>query len=174
MAELIRPLLSEAEVAQRVEAVASTIAPRVDDETVAVCLLSGGLWFAADLTRALHRLGRALLFDALWLESYGDARATGGEVRLRAGLQRPVAGRQVLLIDEVTDSGLSLKVGRKLLLDAGATGVLTAVFASKPWDAPREVEPDFVAWDAPARFLVGYGMDAAGRLRGLPGVGALD
>ena len=174
MDEPVRPLLSEAEVAQRVEAVASIIAPRVDDETIAVCLLSGGLWFAADLTRALHRMGRALLFDAMWLESYGDARTTGGEVRLRAGLQRPVTGRQVLLIDEVIDSGLSLKVGRRLLLDAGAAAVLTAVFASKPWDAPREVEPDFVAWGAPARFLVGYGMDAAGRLRGLPGVGALD
>ena len=174
MAEPIRPLLSEAEVAQRVEAVALMIAPRVDDETVAVCLLSGGLWFAADLTRALHRLGRALLFDALWLESYGDDRVSGGEVRLRAGLQRPVTGRRVLLIDEVIDSGLSLKAGRKLLLDAGASEVLTAVFASKPWDAPREVQPDFVAWSAPARFLVGYGMDAAGRLRGLPGVSALD
>ena len=174
MAEPIRPLLTEAEVAQRVEAVAALIAPRVDDETVAICLLSGGLWFAADLTRALHRLGRALLFDALWLESYGDARVTGGQVRLRAGLQRPVSGRRVLLIDEVIDSGLSIEAGRKLLLEAGAAEVMTAVFASKPWEAPRSVEPDFVAWDAPARFLVGYGMDAAGRLRGLPGVGALD
>ena len=173
MAEPIRPLLSEAEVARRVEAIAAAIAPRVDDETVAVCLLNGGLWFAADLTRALHRLGRALLFDALWLESYGDARATGGEVRMRAGLQRPVSGRRALLIDEVIDSGLTLKAGRELLLEAGAAQVLTAVFASKPWDTPRQ-EPDFVAWDAPARFLVGYGMDAAGRLRGLPGVGALD
>ncbi|MEO6340496.1 MAG: phosphoribosyltransferase family protein [Caulobacteraceae bacterium] len=167
-------MLTEAEVAGRVEAVAAAIAPRVDDETIAVCLLSGGLWFAADLTRALHRLGRALLFDAVWLESYGDARVTGGEVRVRAGLQRPVSGRQVLLIDEVIDSGLSLTAGRKLLLEAGAAEVLTAVFARKPWDGPRQVEPDFVAWEAPARFLVGYGMDAAGRLRGLPGVGALD
>ena len=174
MAEPVRPLLTEAEVAGRVEAVAAAIAPRVDDETIAVCLLSGGLWFAADLTRALHRLGRALLFDALWLESYGDARVTGGEVRMRAGLQRPVTGRQVLLIDEVIDSGLSLKVGRRLLREAGAAEVLTAVFARKPWDQARDIEPDFVAWEAPARFLVGYGMDNAGAWRGLPDVAALD
>ncbi len=95
-------------------------------------------------------------------------------MRTRAGLQRPVEGRKVLLVDEVFDSGLSLKAACALLRDAGAAEVLTAVFARKPWDTPREAEPDFVAWEAPARFLVGYGMDVAGRLRGLPGVGALD
>jgi hypoxanthine phosphoribosyltransferase len=52
--------------------------------------------------------------------------------------------------------------------------VLTAVFARKPWPTPRAIEPDFVAWEAPARYLVGYGMDAAGAMRGLPFVGALD
>jgi hypoxanthine phosphoribosyltransferase len=52
--------------------------------------------------------------------------------------------------------------------------VLSAVFARKPWPTPRAVEADFVAWEAPARYLVGYGMDDAGRMRGLPGVGAMD
>ena len=58
-------LLSEAEVAARVEALAREIAPRIDDDTVAVCLLTGGLWFASDLTRALSRAGRHVRFDAL-------------------------------------------------------------------------------------------------------------
>jgi len=174
MADLPQPLLSEAEVARRVRSLAAEIAPRVDDETVAVCLLTGGLWFAADLTRALHGLGLSLLFDALWLESYGDARATAGSVRVRAGLQRSVAGRRALLLDEVIDSGLSLAAARGLLVEAGATEVLSAVFARKPWAEARPIEPDFVAWEAPPRFLVGYGMDDAGRLRGLPGVSALD
>ena len=60
-------LLSEADVAERVAALAARIAPHVDDETVAVCLLTGGLWFCADLTRALSRLGVNVAFDALWL-----------------------------------------------------------------------------------------------------------
>jgi hypoxanthine phosphoribosyltransferase len=153
-----REILSAEAIAGRVEALAAEIAPRVTDETVAVCLLTGGLWFCADLMRALYRQGRNLRFDALWIASYGDDRTTGGRVLLRAGLQRPVTGRQVLVI----------------LTEAGAAEVLTAVFARKPWPEPREATCDFVAWEAPARFLAGYGMDAAGLYRGAPGVAALD
>jgi hypoxanthine phosphoribosyltransferase len=167
-------LLSPAEVAARVEALAVAVRPHVDDETVVVCLLTGGLWFAADLTRVLSQLGVDPLFDCLWLASYGDATSSSGRVIERAGLQRPVAGRRVLVVDEVIDSGLSLLAARRICQKAGATEVRIAVFASKPWPRAREVTADFVAWEAPARFLVGYGMDDAGRLRGRPGVEALD
>ncbi len=167
-------LISEEEVAARIEALADAVAPRIDDDTVAVCLLIGGLWFAADLMRSLARRGRNPLFDALWLSSYADARQTSGRIDVRAPLQWPIAGRQVLLMDDVLDSGLSVEAACRMLREAGAAEVLTAVFARKPWPAPRSVDPDFVAWEAPARYLVGYGMDDAGRLRGLPGVGAMD
>jgi hypoxanthine phosphoribosyltransferase len=167
-------LLTEAEVAGRVAALAEAIAPRIDDETVAVCLLTGGLWFCADLMRALARLGRNVRFDALWLASYGDERASLGRCEVRADLQRPLGGRRALIVDDVFDSGLSLSEAVRLVRDAGAQPVLSAVFARKPWPTPRAIEPDFVGWEAPARFLVGYGMDAAGAYRGLPFVGALD
>jgi hypoxanthine phosphoribosyltransferase len=167
-------LLSEDDVRVRVDAVAEQIAPRIDDQTIAICLLTGGLWFAADLTRALARRGRIVGFDALWLASYGDETASRGSVEVRAPLQRSPAGRTVLLIDDVFDTGLSLSEAARLVREAGASQVLTAVFARKPWPQPRAVEPDFVAWEAPARYLVGYGMDSAGALRGLPGIAALD
>ncbi len=167
-------LLTEAEVTERVNRLAVEIAPRVTDDTVAVCLLTGGLWFAADLMRALYRHGRNLKFDALWIASYGDEQLTSGRVLLRAGLQRPVTGRQVLVMDDVMDSGLSLIEAVRLLRDAGAAEMLTAVFARKPWPGPRAAQCDFCAWEAPARYVVGYGMDAAGAYRGLPGVSALD
>ena len=167
-------LLTPAEIAERVAELARAIAPRVDDETVAVCLLTGGLWFCADLTRALARLDRHVGFDALWLASYGDARASLGRCEVRADLQRPLNGRAALIVDDVFDTGLSLSEAARLVRDAGARDVLTAVFARKPWPTPRAIQPDFVGWEAPARFLVGYGMDAAGAYRGLPYVGALD
>lgn len=172
--ELPEILLDEAEVAVRVEALAEAVAPCVDDETVAVCLLTGGLWFAADLTRALARRGRMVRFDALWLASYGDGMVSKGRVEVRAPLQRPVAGRRVLLMDDVFDSGLSLAEAVRAVGEAGAAEVLTAVFARKPWPQPRAIVPDFVAWDAPARYLVGYGLDSAGKMRGLPSIAALD
>ena len=167
-------LISEEEVAVRVAVVAAQIAPRIDDETVMVCLLTGGIWFAADLTRALARLNRHVHFDALWLSSYRDERQSYGRCEVRADLQRPVLGRKALIVDDVFDTGLSLSEAARLVKDAGAAEVMTAVFASKPWPTERAIKVDFVAWEAPGRFLVGYGMDVAGTMRGLPYVGAMD
>jgi hypoxanthine phosphoribosyltransferase len=167
-------LLSPEAVALCVERMAQAIAPAIDDDTVAVALLTGGLWFAADLTRALYQLDRNPLFDALWIASYGDAQESSGEVVVLASLQRPVTGRRVLLLDDVLDTGASLIQARRIVLEAGAAQVLTAVFARKPAPLGRQIEPDFVGWEAPARFLAGYGMDVAGRDRGRPGVAALD
>ena len=167
-------LLSQAGIEARVEALAAEIAPRIDDGTVAVCLLTGGIWFTADLTRALARHGRHLRFDALWLSSYKDERESLGRCQVRADLQRPLAGRLALIIDDVFDTGLSLSEAARLVKDAGASDVLTCVFARKPWPQPRAIDPDFVGWEAPARFLVGYGMDSGGAMRALPWIGALD
>jgi hypoxanthine phosphoribosyltransferase len=167
-------LLSAEDVAAHVARLAALIAPRTTDDTVAVCLLTGGLWFASDLTKALAVQGRHVKFDALWLASYHDGKSSTGRCEVRAGLQRPVAGRQVLLIDDVFDSGLSLSEAGRFAREAGAAEVLAAVFARKPWPTPRTAEPDFVGWEAPARYLVGYGMDSAGAWRGLPYIGVMD
>ncbi|GGZ34547.1 phosphoribosyltransferase [Asticcacaulis endophyticus] len=164
-------LLSEAEIAACVARVAETLAPRLQPDCVGICLLTGGLWFTADLTRALARLGVDLSFDALWLSSYGDGRESG-ELLLRADLQRPVQGKQVLLMDDVLDTGASLKFARDHVLRAGASEVIIAVMAQKP--VARSIEADVVGWEAPLRYLVGYGLDDGAKMRGLPYIGALD
>ena len=166
-------LLTPEEIARRVESLAERLAPQLAEGDVAVCLLIGGLWFAADLTRALARAGRDLAFDGLWLTSYGDGDASAGRCDVRAGPQRSLVDRHVLIIDDVVDTGVSLAEASRLLKAAGAARVTTAVFARKPWPN-RLVEPDHVAWEAPSRFLVGYGMDLAGGLRGLPYIGAME
>ncbi len=170
-------LLPEAEVQERVAALGALIAQYIKPGCVCVCLLTGGIWFAADLTRALDRAGKPTAFDALWLSSYGDGRESG-TLLIRSPLQRPVEGRQVLIIDDVLDTGASLKIARDLILEAGASEVLTAVFARKPDPlkdgAKREIEADFTAWDAPNRYLVGYGLDDGGLYRSLPYIGAMD
>jgi len=167
-------LLGAEEVQTRVAALARAVAGRIDDDTVCVCLLTGALWFAGDVMRELARLGRNPRFDCLWLASYGDAEVSSGRVRVHAPLQRPVEGARVLLLDDVLDSGLSLITARDMMQAAGASEVLTAVFARKPWPTERGVVADFVAWEAPARYIIGYGMDAAGRYRGLPDIWAED
>jgi len=170
-------LLPEDEVQGRVNALAELMVDYIKPGCVGVCLLTGGIWFAADLSRALNKNGKDIAFDALWMSSYGDGHESGTMV-IRAPLQRPVEGRQVLIMDDVLDSGTSLQVACDILLKAGATEVLTAVFASKPDPLKngkkRTIEADFTAWEAPARYLVGYGLDDGGRFRALPYIGALD
>jgi hypoxanthine phosphoribosyltransferase len=97
---------------------------------------------------------------------------------IRAPLQRSVEGRQVLIMDDVLDTGASLKIACEIVREAGAAEVLTAVFARKPDPLKdgktREKDADFSAWEAPARYLVGYGLDDGGRFRALPYIGVMD
>ena len=170
-------LLNEDEVQGRVTALADLMIDYIKPDCVGISLLTGGIWFAADLSRALNRAGRDIAFDALWLSSYADSHESGAML-IRAPLQRSVEGRQVLIMDDVLDTGASLKIACEIAREAGASEVLTAVFARKPDPLKdgkmREMEVDFCAWEAPARYLVGYGLDDGGKYRALPYIGVLD
>ena len=165
-------LFDENAVAQRVESLADELSTVLDDRWTIVQLMQGAAPFAADLMRALARRGVHPILDSLWLESYHDERESSGRVRVRADLARRVEGRPVLILDDVFDTGRTLAFARKHLESQGATRTLTCAFVRKP--AAGDLPIDYVGFDAPDRFLVGYGMDDAGRLRGLPYIGALD
>ena len=167
-------VLSEAELMEMVDRLADTLAPRLTGDWSAINILIGATPFTSDLMKALGRRGIHPVLDALWLESYRDARESSGRVNVRADITRPVTGRGVLLIDDVFDTGRTLAFARNHLLTKGAREVITVALARKP-SAPGGAENvDFHAFDAPERFLVGYGMDDAGLYRGLPYIGALD
>ncbi|MBY0565547.1 MAG: hypoxanthine phosphoribosyltransferase [Hyphomonadaceae bacterium] len=167
----LRVLLTEDEVAARIEALADKLA-RVDDNWTLVALLQGAIPFATDLMRAFARRGRHPIYDSLWLESYRDARQSSGKVVVRADLSRSVEGRPVLILDDVFDSGRTIAYARAHVLAKGAAEVVTCAFVRKPQALGEAI--DFVGWDAPDDFLVGYGMDDGGRYRGLPFVAAID
>jgi hypoxanthine phosphoribosyltransferase len=165
-------LLNASEVSDRIEALTDRLAPRLATGSwTAVVILLGATPFAADLMRALARRGIDIGFDGLWLESYADARESSGRMLVRADVARPVEDRGILLIDDVFDSGRTISFARDHMMHKGAREVLTCVFARKPEAVTEGL--DVWAWDAPHRYLVGYGMDDAGRMRGLPFVGAI-
>ncbi len=164
-------LLDESTLQGRIRDLAQTLAPRMTGDWTAVSILLGATPFTTDLMRHLSAFDVHPMLDALWLESYRDERTSSGRVVVRADLSRNVSGRGVLLIDDVYDTGRTLAFARKHLLSKGATEVITCVLARKP-KAPSE-GLDAWAYDAPDRFLVGYGMDDAGLYRGLPYLGAI-
>jgi len=168
----LRILLTAEEISQRVDALADRFLAQVDDSWTVVALLQGAIPFAADLMRALATRGCHPIYDSLWLESYRDARESSGKVVVRADISRPVEGRGVLIVDDVFDSGRTIAYARTHLMAKGAAQTLACAFVRKPQALHEPI--DAVGWDAPADFLVGYGMDDKGRYRGLPYIAALD
>lgn len=167
----LETLFDEAAIAARVDAMAATLAAEVDDGWTVVVLLQGAMPFAVDLLRGLARRNKHPLLDSLWLESYRDARESSGKVVVRADLSREIEGRPALILDDVFDSGRTIAYARAHLAAKGATRTLACAMIRKPAALGEPIE--LIGFDAPDRFLVGYGMDDAGRYRGLPFIGAL-
>src|SRR5215831_201711 len=157
-------LFSEAQVAARVDALAGEIAPRKPE--IAVAILIGGFVFASDLVRSLARAGVHVEVEFLWLRSYGNERA-GGAISLLAGPSENVKGKRVLLIDGVLDVGRTIVKAQQLLGAAGATEIMTAVAVDKSRE-DAIASANFAGFSGVTDFIVGYGMDDAGKYRGLP------
>jgi hypoxanthine phosphoribosyltransferase len=164
-------LITEAQIAARVDELAETLSRQVDDEWALIALLQGAMPFAVDLMRALARRGVNPVLDSLWLESYRDARETSGRVVVRADLSRSIEGKPALILDDVFDTGRTIAFARAHLLAKGATTTSAVAAVRKPSALGLPIE--LVGFDAPEAFLVGYGMDEAGRYRGLPYIAAL-
>ena len=168
----LRVLLDASDIAARVDALAEGFAAQVDDGWTVVALLQGAIPFAADLMRAIETRGRHPIYDSLWLESYRDARQSSGKVVVRADISRAIEGRPALIIDDVFDSGRTIAYARAHLMAKGATRTLACAFVRKPQAVNEPI--DAIGWEAPDAFLVGYGMDDAGRYRGLPYIAAIE
>lgn len=171
----IEIILTEAELMARVDDLAARLVPHLQGgDWTAVSILIGATPFTADLMKALARRGIHPVLDVLWLESYRDARESSGRVVVRADVSRSVEGRGVILLDDVFDTGRTLDFAKAHLIAKGAREVITCALTQKPWAPRGEDGVDFCAFDAPGRFLIGYGMDDKGLYRGLPYIGALD
>jgi hypoxanthine phosphoribosyltransferase len=165
-------LVPATEVAARIDAITADMAERLDDDAVIIGLLQGAFIFMADVMRSLARHGAFPATDFLWLSSYGDGRESG-RLNVVADIQKSVAGRQVVIVDDVYDTGRTLKFAISHLEAKGAKEVLTCLLARKPLADGLE-DPTWCGFSLEDRFLVGYGLDDAGRMRGLPDICALD
>ena len=169
----MRILHSEQAVADRIDAIAADVVKAFGGDFLMAPVLTGAFIFAADLLRALHRLGADPLVDFVQLSSYGGARASSGVVKLLKDFSLPLEGRRVLIVDDVLDTGRSLHFAKNMALDAGAADAKICVLVRKKTGRSADIDADFVGFEAGADdFIVGFGMDDDGRKRGVPFIGA--
>jgi len=162
------------EIASRNAELAQEIAAAGYRDLLVISILKGSFVFAADLIRALHHAGLSPEVEFISVGSYGAGTVSSGEVTLIRDIDNDVSGRDVLLIDDILESGRTLDFTRRLLLDRGAHRVGIAVLLEKPGKRVLPVQPDHVGFRCPDVFVVGYGMDNAHAFRELPFVGVVE
>jgi hypoxanthine phosphoribosyltransferase len=170
----VRILFDEATIARRNEEIARAVAGAETRDLLVVAVLKGSFMFAADLIRALHRAGLAPQVEFVHLSSYRTGTTSSGQVAILRDVESDVRGRDVLLIDDILESGRTLVFAKDLLTARGARRVLTAVLLEKPGKRAVAIRADFVGFTCPDVFVGGYGMDAGHRYRELPFVGIVD
>lgn len=163
-------LVAPMAVQHAIDQVAVRLALRLQQANpLLLVVMHGGLPFAAEL---LKRFAFPLEYGYLDVGRYGAA-TRGGELRWFAEPRYALAGRNVLVVDDVLDRGDTLAAIRRWAIDAGAETVLTSVLVDKAVAGPRPVAADYAALACPDRFLFGCGMDYQGYWRNLPGIYAL-
>lgn len=168
----IEVLFSASAIARRNLELAKEIGTRDYKDLLVIAILKGSFIFAADLIRAMHDTGLSPEVEFIFISSYGTG-TTSGEVRVLRDIDNEVAGRDVLLIDDILESGKTLKFTRELMLERGAKSVSIAVLLDKHSRRQTALEADFTGFDCPDEFVVGYGMDVAHAFRELPFVGVV-
>lgn len=167
-------LLDESEQIVSAEAVAATVSRLAreiserlgDGYPLVLAVMGGATIFAGHL---LPQLRFPLDYDYLHATRYDDA-TTGGELAWVVEPRAEVAGRTVLLVDDILDEGITLAAIRERLLAQGATRVWTAVFADKEISRAKPIAADFVGLSLPNRYVFGFGMDVKGAWRNLPAI----
>ncbi len=173
-ARRIRTLYDEGQIARRNEELAAEIARHELKDLLVVAVLKGSFMFVADLIRAMHRAGMSPQVEFVHLSSYRVATVSSGQVEILRDVQSEVRGRDILLVDDILESGRTLAFAKDLLAARGARQVLSAVLLEKPGKRAVNIEAEFVGFRCPDYFVVGYGMDVAHSYRQLPFVGVVE
>ena len=170
----IRILFSPETIAARNGELAAEIGARAGNEFLVVAILKGSFVFAADLLRALYEAGLSPEVEFMSLSSYGAGTESSGQVTILRDVESDVTGRTVVLIDDILESGRTLAYAKDLLAARGADAVYTCVLLDKPGRRAANIAADFVGFNCPDLFVVGYGMDVAHAFRELPFVGVVE
>ena len=164
-------LLTKEQIAKRVEEMGKQItADYKGKDLIVVVLLKGAAWFATDLTRAIDL---PLRVDFMVASSYGNGTSTTGNVKVKLDVSENIAGKHVLLIDDIIDSGVTFAAISDMLLQNKPASLKTVALCDKAERRINGMEADYVGFKIPDEFVVGFGLDYAGDYRNLPYIGVL-
>lgn len=169
--DLAEVLLTEAQIKRRVKSLGAEIKKAYGTgEFTIVSLINGAVMFTADLMREIENPVR---LDCIRVSSYGSKTKSIGTPQVIYSLTLDIKGRHVLLIDDILDTGKTLSLVGKLIRDLKPASLRTCVLLDKKERREVKMEADFVGFDIPNKFVVGYGLDFAERYRNLPYIGVL-
>ena len=164
-------LLTARDIQERIGSLATDIRRDHPHGVHLVCVLKGAFMFLADLTRALE--GDATL-DFIALSSYGTGTKSSGQVQLLKDLGTSIEGRDVVIVEDIVDTGLTLNYLQDIIRARAPRSVRTACLLSKPSRRIVDVKVEYVGFEIPDKFVVGYGLDYGEKYRNLPYIAVLD
>lgn len=168
----LRVLISEERIQARVREMGAEIDSDYSDGNLhLVCILKGACFFLADLARALRR---DAFVDFMGISSYGKGKSTSGEVKVTKDLDFSVEGEDLLIVEDIVDSGVTLNYLIHLLEQRKPRSIRIAALLDKPDRRQRPVKVSYVGFRIPDEFVVGYGLDYAERYRNLRDICILD
>lgn len=166
-------LYSEEEIAERIEELSDEIAQAMPGEMMIVSLLRGSFMFTADLVRSMYHVGVQPQIDFMTLSSYQGTKSTK-EITVNRDITEDVKGKTILVVDDILETGRTLEFAVNLLKERGAGDVKICVLLEKPGKLDIEMKADFVGFQIPDKFVIGYGLDYDNHYRELPYIGYLD
>ena len=163
---IIEVMISAEEIQQKIKELGAAITrDYAGRKPELICVLKGAMVFMSDLMRAIDM---QLTIDFIAVSSYGKGTRTSGEVKIIKDLDEPMEGREIILVEDILDTGLTLSYLANNFRSRGATSVKIATLLNKPDRRKVEVEVAYKGFDIPDKFVVGYGLDFSERYRNLP------
>lgn len=171
MKENVKVLISEEEIQNKLKELAVQIMKDYEGKTIhLIGILRGSVVFMVDLARYIEQ---NVLFDFMDVSSYGNGTESSGSIKILKDLDEPLTGKDVLIVEDIIDSGRTLSHLKEMLLGRNPKSLKICTLLDKPDRRVSHITPDYVCFTIPDEFVVGYGLDYAQRYRNLPFIGTL-
>lgn len=169
--DILRVLVTEEELHSRVKEMGDALYEKFQGKTpLFLGILRGSFIFMADLVRATQVKSD---IEFMSVSSYANATESSGSVRIVQDVQHDISGREIIIVEDILDSGNTLAYLRDYLMGKGAASITIVTLLDKPSRRVKSVYPDLVGFEVPDEFVVGYGLDYAQRYRNVPYIGVL-